>query len=105
MVASDGGKLGGDVHDPDVPAEGCELAGRIHDRMPVILPEDRIDEWIFGGEREPDELKSLLTPTAENYLVVRPVSQRVNSVRNDGPDLIEELMAESGEQLGLFRGA
>ena len=82
-----------------------ELAGRIHDRMPVILPEDRIDEWIFEGEREPEELKSLLTPTPEDYLVVRPVSQRVNSVRNDGPDLIEELTAESGEQLGLFKGA
>ena len=71
--------------------------------MPVILPEDRIDEWIFGGEREPEELKSLLTPTPEDYLVVRPVSQRVNSVRNDGPDLIEELTAESGSSWGCSR--
>ena len=73
--------------------------------MPVILTEDRIDEWIFGGEREPEELKGLLGPAPKDYLVVRPVSQRVNSVRNDGPDLIEELTAETGDQLELFTGA
>ena len=78
------------------------MAGRIHDRMPVILPEERIEEWIFGGEREPDELKSLLGPVPDDYLMVRPVSQRVNSVRNDGPGLIEELTAETGDQLDLF---
>ena len=82
-----------------------DLAARIHDRMPVVLTEDRIDEWIFGGEREPEELKGLLGPAPEDYLVVRPVSQRVNSVRNDGPDLVEELTAETGDQLELFTGA
>ena len=81
------------------------LAGRIHDRMPVILPEERIDDWIFGDEREAETLTSLLVPAPEGYLTARPVSQRVNSVRNDGPDLIEELTAESGEQPGLFGGA
>ncbi len=79
------------------------LAGRIHDRMPVILPEEHIDGWLLGGERE-EALTALLGPTPEDYLVARPVSQRVNSVRNDGPDLIAELTAESGEQAGLFGG-
>ena len=81
------------------------LAGRIHDRMPVILPEERIDDWLFRGERGAEELKALLGPAPEDYLAARPVSQRVNSVRNDGPDLIAEWTEETGEQRGLFTGA
>ncbi len=81
------------------------LAARIHDRMPVILPRERIDDWLFGGERETEALKALLGPAPEDYLVVRPVSQRVNSVRNEGPDLIAELTDEAGDQLQLFTGA
>ena len=81
------------------------LAGRIHDRMPVILPEERIDDWLFGGERGAEELKALLEPAPEDYLAARPVSPQVNSVRNDGPDLIAEWTEETGEQRGLFTGA
>ncbi len=82
-----------------------DLVGRIHNRMPVILPENRIDEWLFGDAREPADLTSLLEPVPQNYLVVRPVTQQVNSSRNDGPALIEELMTETGEQLDLFTKA
>ncbi len=82
-----------------------ELAGRVHDRMPVILPEERIDDWLFGGEREAGELKALLGPAPEGYLAMRPVSPRVNSVRNEGPDLVAEWTEETGEQAGLFTGA
>ena len=81
------------------------LAARVHDRMPVILPEARIDEWLYGSERETDELKALLQPAPEGMLLVRTVSPRVNSVRNDGPDLIEEFTEETGEQRGLFSEA
>ena len=81
------------------------LAARIHDRMPVILPEERIDEWLVGGEREADALKALLAPAPDDYLVARPVSRRVNSVRNDGPDLIAERADETGDQPRLFTGA
>lgn len=89
------------------------ITGQIHDRMPVILPEERVDDWIFAGEEDVDTLKSLLVPAPEPYLVSRPVSRRVNSVKNDTPDLITELTdpttgelpAESGQQLGLFKGS
>ena len=81
------------------------MTGKIHDRMPVILPEERVDDWIFAGEEDAEALKSLLVPAPEDYLAIRPVSQRVNSVKNDAPDLTDELTEESGEQLGLFEGA
>lgn len=78
------------------------LAARVHDRMPVILPDERIDDWLFGSEHEADALTALLAPAPEEALVMRPVSRLVNSVRNDGPDLIAELTDERGAQPGLF---
>ena len=59
--------------------------GTIHDRMPVWLePED----WpIWLGEREGDPT-NLLNPDPNGVLHSWRVSQRVNSVRNNGADLL-----------------
>jgi putative SOS response-associated peptidase YedK len=62
----------------------------IHDRMPVILRGDTWRTWLDPDIREPGELLSLLEP-AEDALAIVPVSPLVNSVRNNGPELIEPL--------------
>lgn len=59
----------------------------IHDRMPVILPRDAEAEWI-APDAELDDLKRLLAPY-RGELETREVSDLVNSVREDGPALIE----------------
>ena len=56
----------------------------IHDRMPVIIPADRVDDWLFEGN-ESDNVAGLLVPAADDYLIATAVSQRVNSVKNDDP--------------------
>jgi putative SOS response-associated peptidase YedK len=64
---------------------------RIHDRMPVILPPDAWDTWL---DRQVDDLEllgRLLVPAAPQLITLRPVSTKVNNVRNDGPELIEEI--------------
>ena len=63
--------------------------GAVHDRMPVILPEDRVDDWLFEGERDLRRLESLLEPAPDDLLVATPVSPRVNSVRHDDPACLE----------------
>ncbi len=65
------------------------LVAPIHDRMPVILSDDAVDEWL--NPREPDlrRLAGLLRPAPEGLLVAMPVSSRVNSVKNDDPACIE----------------
>ena len=35
-------------------AEAAPEVAFIHDRMPVILPEERVDEWLHGGDVELD---------------------------------------------------
>jgi putative SOS response-associated peptidase YedK len=51
---------------------------RVHDRMPVILAPGSATEWLHDAK---------LTPLLD--LVGREVSPLVNSVRNDGPQLLE----------------
>jgi putative SOS response-associated peptidase YedK len=61
----------------------------VHDRMPVILPDDRVDEWLDPAEDNVERLITLLAPAPEGLLVPVAVSQRVNSVKNDDPACLE----------------
>ena len=63
--------------------------GAVHDRMPVILPEERVDDWLFEGEHDRRHLESLLEAAPDDLLVATPVSPRVNSVRHDDPACLE----------------
>jgi putative SOS response-associated peptidase YedK len=63
----------------------------IHNRMPVILDEAGAADWMNLREPDPRSLKRLLAPAADDLLVVRPASPLVNSVKNEGPELLEDL--------------
>ncbi|HEY4928037.1 MAG TPA: SOS response-associated peptidase [Acidimicrobiales bacterium] len=63
--------------------------GDIHHRMPVVLEEDTLDEWLDPANRDKPELESLLVPSAAGTLVHHPVGPAVGNVRNDGPELTE----------------
>jgi putative SOS response-associated peptidase YedK len=69
------------------------IAG-LHDRMPVILPDDTWERWLAPVLAEPAELLGLLVPTEDVALRIHAVGRGVNDVRRDGPDLIEPLEAE-----------
>jgi putative SOS response-associated peptidase YedK len=59
-----------------------------HDRMPVILDEGAAEDWMNPRETEPFSLKRLLVPAPDSLLVTQPASPLVNSVKNDGPELL-----------------
>jgi putative SOS response-associated peptidase YedK len=61
------------------------LVARVHDRMPVVLPVDRIEEWL-GGESA--EAVGLIGPAPEDALVATAVSKRVNNVKNDDEECV-----------------
>ncbi len=63
------------------------LIAPIHDRMPVVLEESRLDEWMNPSPADPAMLRSMLRPAPEDWLVAERVSPLVNSVKNDGPEL------------------
>ena len=60
-----------------------ELVRPLHDRMPVILRHDDYRTWL-----EAEDPRELLVPCPEDMLECFPVSSRVNSPKNDAPDLI-----------------
>ncbi len=77
-----------------------ELA-TIHSRMPVMLPEDRWDQWLDPKERDPLVALDLMRVEKPDYgLTFHPVSSRVNLVANNGADLIAPITL--GEPTTLF---
>ncbi|WP_242343839.1 SOS response-associated peptidase [Anaeromyxobacter terrae] len=60
-----------------------DLVRPVHDRMPALLSRDAAEEWLS----RPDA--ALLRPAPERCLVSREVSEAVNDVANDGPELLE----------------
>jgi putative SOS response-associated peptidase YedK len=69
----------------------------LHDRMPVILSADLESAWLDPALKEPGRLVSLLRPCPNELITMYEVSPKVNSVREDSPDLIEP----AGGQLTL----
>jgi putative SOS response-associated peptidase YedK len=68
--------------------------GRIHDRMPMLVEPERYAAWLDPSSADPEELKGLLVPAAPGRLEAYPVSTQVNSVRNNGPELLDPLPVE-----------
>jgi len=66
-----------------------EMTGKIHDRMPVILPGDAHAQWLDPDNTRTDALQKLLRPYPAEEMRAYPVKTLVNSARNEGPQLIE----------------
>lgn len=65
-----------------------EAVATLHDRMPVVLPADAWEPWLDSTVNDLALLQALLRPSGEPLELV-PVGPLVNSVKNDGPELIE----------------
>ena len=65
---------------------------QVHDRMPLVLPAEAWDTWLNPDvDAKDDAVAALLVPPSEELVAsldLRPVSPLVNSVRNNGPDLL-----------------
>ena len=78
----------------------------IHDRMPMILDSQSLSIWLEPTITDPDRLRSLLIPVSENLLRAHPVSNEVNSYKNDSPNVITPISIAKSQrtdgQLHLF---
>jgi len=63
------------------------LMEKIHDRMPVILDENSEKKWL--GNTTQEELIKMMNPCDSDTLIAYPVSPKVNSPRNDSPDILK----------------
>ena len=60
----------------------------LHDRMPVIVPDDAWGRWLDPRPADPGELRALLEPDDTIPLEIVAASRLVNDVRRDGPELL-----------------
>jgi len=63
--------------------------GEIHDRMPMVIDPASWADWLDPVSTDPGDVRALLVPAAASGLMSYPVSLAVNSVRNNGPELID----------------
>ncbi|MGW6918900.1 SOS response-associated peptidase [Kitasatospora sp. NPDC054939] len=74
-----------------ITTDATDAAGRIHDRMPLTLAADDLATWLDPDVSDPADLHRLLRTPADGELAVRAVSTAVNSVRSDGPALLDRV--------------
>ena len=77
-----------------ITTEAADEVGRIHDRMPMTIARADWAAWL-SPDSPAETASSLLVPAAHTRLDAYPVSTAVNSVRNNGPELIAPLPAEA----------
>jgi putative SOS response-associated peptidase YedK len=68
----------------------------IHDRMPVLIAPPDWKRWLDPGEEDADALRAMLLPADQRLLERHRVDTRVNSVRNNGPELVEPIEVSNG---------
>jgi putative SOS response-associated peptidase YedK len=64
-----------------------DALGHLHDRSPVVVPDDLVDAWLDPELTDPDRVRDLLAAMPEPRLVPHVVSRAVNSANNNGPEL------------------
>jgi putative SOS response-associated peptidase YedK len=77
-----------------ITTDSTDDIGKIHDRTPMVVPRESWDDWLDPANNDKELLLATMLPAtspAAGGLMSYPVSMAVNSVRNNGPDLVEPL--------------
>lgn len=72
-----------------------EKMAELHDRMPLILPPERWEQWLDPELQDLDTVGRFLVPAPPQLITFHPVSPDVNIVRNDDPHLIDEITPDA----------
>ena len=83
-----------------ITTQATDDVGQIHDRMPMVITPDHWADWLDPDQSEPGQLTATMQPAMAGGLTSHPVSMAVNSVRNNGPDLIVPLSADQEREPG-----
>ncbi len=78
-----------------ITTEAKGVVSPIHDRMPVSLVRDVWDAWLDRDLRDPNLVAGLVEAIDPDEIMEHPVSSRVNSVKNNGPELQERAEPET----------
>lgn len=68
----------------------------IHHRMPLVIAPEHFARWLDCRNYRPQDVADLLVPADPDLFEAIPVSDRVNSVANSGPDIQERADVVAG---------
>ena len=77
-----------------ITTDATDDIGRIHDRTPMVIAPESWADWLDPANNEKELLLATMLPATSSGaggLTSHPVSTAVNSVRNNGPDLVEPM--------------
>jgi len=77
-----------------ITTDATDDIGRIHDRTPMVIAPESWADWLDPANNEKELLRATMLPatlSGAGGLTSHPVATTVNSVRNNGPALIEPL--------------
>jgi len=80
-----------------ITTDATDDIGRIHDRTPMVIRPESWADWLDPANNDKALLLATMHPATSSGaggLTSHPVSMAVNSVRNNGPDLVEPLAGE-----------
>jgi len=86
-----------------ITTEANEDISPLHNRMPLILPADKWDQWLDPATQDSSALTELMVTPSPGLLSLVPVSMEVNKVSNHGPHLIDPV--DPGEDSELAGGS
>ncbi|MGQ0824557.1 MAG: SOS response-associated peptidase [Actinomycetota bacterium] len=72
-----------------ITTDANDVVRPIHDRMPVVLPEEHWDRWLDPDFSDITALQQLLIPAPGDQFEAWEVSTRVNAAANNGAELLE----------------
>ena len=79
-----------------------KIVAPVHDRMPVIIPPDEYSTWLSKHITNPEQLRALYQPFPADLLESYPVSDKVNSPRNNEPENIQRSLQSGAGQPYFF---
>ena len=79
--------------------EANDVVAPVHDRMPVIVDEHEREVWLSA---DADTASHVLRVYPAERMTSFPTSTAMNNVRNKGPEAVERVEIDMGEQGSLF---
>ena len=90
-----------------ITTDATDDIGRIHDRTPMVITPESWSDWLDPANNDKELLLATMLPatsSAAGGLTSHPVSTAVNSVRNNGPALVEQLAGQGSLAEGSGSG-
>lgn len=79
----------------------------VHHRMPVILDDQEVMQWLESSDQNTSQFKNMFSDQKDLDFEFYPVSEAVNSPKNDDPRLLDEYVdleddSQESKQLNLL---